>query len=243
MSDDRVAGDLVEVVATMRRELDDLRSTALVRAGRLPTGMVVMSLLPVALPDTLLCRGETRNRADFPVLWDWVQSNDLVTAGWFGAGNGTTTFVLPDWEGLVPIGAGTRGANTYNLGGITGAPSRTIATAQMPAHDHNVGASITGSISGDTHAHGASSAANGGNHGGHFPGSQVVVPEGNVFGVAPWNSGGTGNNAHSHGVTVNDDTHSHGHSLGVSVSEQQIGGTTPLDVRQESVAFNFLIYT
>jgi microcystin-dependent protein len=57
-------------------------------------------------------------------------------------GNGTTTFMLPDLRGRLPIGSGVgAGLSTYDLGEVGGAESVTISALQMPAHTHLVQAS------------------------------------------------------------------------------------------------------
>lgn len=43
-------------------------------------------------------------RAMHPELWRWAVDNDLVRPGLFGAGDGTTTFVLPDFRGRLTSG-------------------------------------------------------------------------------------------------------------------------------------------
>lgn len=52
----------------------------------------------------------------------------------YGAGNGTTTFNLPNWLNRVPIGAG----DLYAVGATGGAASATLAIANLPPHDHPV---------------------------------------------------------------------------------------------------------
>lgn len=62
-------------------------------------------------------------------------------------GNGSTTFMLPDFQGRVCIGAnmGTSGGNglsSYALGQKGGSDSVTLDTTQMPVHSHQAIVSV-----------------------------------------------------------------------------------------------------
>lgn len=52
-------------------------------------------------------------------------------------GNGTTTFGLPDLQGRMPIGQGTGpGLPSHSMGEVSGSPTVTLMTSNMPAHNH-----------------------------------------------------------------------------------------------------------
>jgi microcystin-dependent protein len=54
-------------------------------------------------------------------------------------GDGRTTFALPDLRGRVPIHTGQGpGQPSYPIGSYGGVASVTLATAQMPTHDHTI---------------------------------------------------------------------------------------------------------
>jgi len=69
-------------------------------------------------------------------------------------GNGQTTFALPDLRGRVPVGTGQGpGLPSVNLGEMAGAPTHTLISTEMPAHNHT--AQATGvSSAGNTTAPG-----------------------------------------------------------------------------------------
>lgn len=235
MADDRPVDDPAAQIAQLGRDLEDLRSTLLARLIRRPTGDVEPTVRTSAKPNTLILNGAAVSRTDYPDLWAWVQENSLVITGLFTVGDGSTTFGLPNMAGRVPVGAGTLGSDTYALGLLSGASTRVISTANMPAHDHNVSGGTTNSAGG--HDHDGGTGAAGGNHGGHFPTAQFNAAAGPDLGVAAWN-GGIGNTAHSHGVGSDGD---HTHSL--SISESTVGSGTAFDVRQASIAINWLVWT
>jgi microcystin-dependent protein len=60
-------------------------------------------------------------------------------------GDGVTTFGLPDLRGRFPVHQGTGGGQTVVLGQLAGAETVTLAPAQLPAHAHQISASLTAS--------------------------------------------------------------------------------------------------
>lgn len=76
-----------------------------------------------------LCQGQTlainTNQALFALL------------GTMYGGNGTTTFMLPNFAGRAPMGTGrAAGINSFQLGEITGTTAITCTSANMPMHNH-----------------------------------------------------------------------------------------------------------
>lgn len=134
MADDRPINDPVTELAELRRMYEDMRTTLMTRVQRRPTGTVEGMLLPVAPAGTLLLDGSTKNRGDYPALWAWIVENGLNGGAPFGNGNGSTTFVLPDWRGRVPRGVTSGGTPGQQVG----ADSITLSTAQLPSHTHSI---------------------------------------------------------------------------------------------------------
>lgn len=99
----------------------------------------------------LMCDGSAVSRTTYPELFGVVGTT-------YGAGNGSTTFNLPDMRGRVPAGkddmggssagrlttAGS-GVNGTLLGASGGAQTVTLSTAEMPAHNHSGSTSTDGS--------------------------------------------------------------------------------------------------
>lgn len=57
-------------------------------------------------------------------------------------GNGQTTFALPDLQGRVPIGQGQGpGLPSYSMGEVSGTPTTTLLSANMPQHTHSLNCS------------------------------------------------------------------------------------------------------
>ena len=73
----------------------------------------------------LLCQGQTISRATYAALFDAIGTS-------YGAGDGSTSFDLPDLRTRFPVGVGSGHA----LGSTGGAQTVTLTEAQMPSHDH-----------------------------------------------------------------------------------------------------------
>lgn len=226
MTETRAVEDLTGMVARLQKELADMRSTMGLRTIRRPTGDIEPTIRQTAKSDTLLLQGQTISRTTYAVLWQWVDDNDLVTAGVFGAGDGSTTFVLPDLRGKAAVGATT----VDPLGTSFGSAEVTLTEAMIPLLSDDT------TLSSNPHIHGGSTDTDGG-HSGHFPGSSFNAAAGPDLGLAAWNSGGTGKNHSHHFTSATEDV---GHDHGVT-----LGNASPdsFFVVQPSYAINWLIYT
>lgn len=228
MADDRPIEEPVDQLGRLQRELDDLKGTLLARITRRPTGDMEPTLRTTAKENTLLLQGQTLNRADYPALWQWVQANGLSPAV-FGAGNGTTTFVLPDLRGKAAVGA----TAVDPVGKSFGSATATLTAAMLPQHSHTI------PNQGD-HMH-SWVTAQGGNHPGHHPTSQVSAQGApNALGVSPWNAATAWSETHNHSFDSGwGGEHNHGGATG------NTGSATPASffVVQPSYALNWLIWT
>ena len=199
MADDRPVGDVVDELGALKKLVDDMRTTLMARTSRRPTGDIEPTIRTTAKPDTLILDGSTPLRADYPVLWQWVQDQSLVVTGLFTVGNGTTTFGLPDFRGRVLRGKGAAEA----IGALTGSDSLTLSTAQLPSHTHTAGGA-------GNHGHSFSTDA-AGSHGGHVA-QNLNAATGGVSTITADNTGNSqGNHSHTGGTTnVADHTHTIG---------------------------------
>ena len=120
-----------------------------------------------ATPPTnwMLCNGAAISRATYATLFG-------VIGVAFGAGDGSTTFNLPNLTNRVPLGAGPNPLGTLGGGGAGGTFAYTIATANLPSHAHPIvdvahthGASQPAHVHPDPgHAHSASASQPAHNH-------------------------------------------------------------------------------
>jgi microcystin-dependent protein len=110
----------------------------------------------------LECNGQTVSRSTYAALFAIVGTT-------YGAGDGSSTFGLPDLQDNVPVGksnnkalASTGGANTVtstgNVGGSTA--NATLSTAQLASHSHSGANTGNATVTLGTPAGLAASAAN-----------------------------------------------------------------------------------
>lgn len=120
------------------------------RANGVPVGVVVDYLAPIAPPiGWIACFGQAISRTEYPDLF-------TVLGTFYGAGNGSTTFNIPDFRGRVSAGMDDMGgvnaarlSNQYGsvaqaLGGTLGTSNHVLTAAQMPAHRHQGNTDVAG---------------------------------------------------------------------------------------------------
>lgn len=92
------------------------------------TAGIVMPFAGTTAPQgCLLCDGSAISRTTYAALF-------AVIGTTYGAGDGETTFNIPDLSGRVVIGV----SNTHSLGTTGGSETVTLTDDQLPAHSHVV---------------------------------------------------------------------------------------------------------
>jgi len=134
----------------------------------IPTGTLAPYGGTTAPTGYIFADGSVVSRSTYSALFAVFSTN-------YGAGDGSTTFGLPDLRGIVPVGKDNMGGTSANnitstqadvLGGNFGSESHTLTTSEIPAHTHTydktsltynaagggttVGQTITGTASGST---------------------------------------------------------------------------------------------
>ena len=126
-----------------------------------PIGEIKMWPTTTAPSKFLLCAGQAVSRTGYSALF-------AVLGTQFGAGDGTTTFNVPDLRGRFPLGLDNMGGTSANrvtdaaadtMGGSGGAETVTLTAAQLPAHNHDLyreqgssGGALAGGVSINTAA-------------------------------------------------------------------------------------------
>ena len=124
--------------------------------GGLPTGALTPYCGALAPSGWLLCDGAAVSRSTYAPLFAVLGEN-------FGAGDGATTFNLPDLRGRIPLGLDNLGGMAAGrstdgwasqLGGAGGAESHLLDLNEVPGHTHAPG--TYGADANGAHSHSAS---------------------------------------------------------------------------------------
>jgi microcystin-dependent protein len=169
----------------------------------------------------LLCDGSAVSRTTYANLF-------AVIGTTFGAGDGSTTFNLPDLRGRSPLGAGQgSGLTSRALGQKIGAETHALSINEMPTHNH--GGSTTGGAN-LTHGHSA------GDYGHSHTESYVTISSGGAQGgwgyVGTWAGTSTG---YASIWVSNSGALSHDHTI------PSHGGGQAHNNMQPSTVINFII--
>ena len=100
-----------------------------VSGDTLPIGAFMPYAGAVAPTNWLICDGSAVSRTTYRDLF-----NILGTT--FGAGDGSTTFNLPDLRGKVPVGVDSNDTDFNAIGKTYGEKSHTMTINEMPSHTH-----------------------------------------------------------------------------------------------------------
>lgn len=94
------------------------------------SGVIQMYGGSSAPPGWILCDGSAVSRSTYSTLFGIIGTT-------YGAGDGSTTFNLPDMRGRVPVMKSADSEFT-NMGQKGGEKQHTLSTAEMPAHAHGI---------------------------------------------------------------------------------------------------------
>lgn len=92
-----------------------------------PAGIIMPFAGTVAPENYLFCDGSAVSRTTYATLY-------AVIGDTFGAGDGSSTFNLPDLGGRVPLGV----SQSHALGTTGGSETVTLTESELPAHVHEV---------------------------------------------------------------------------------------------------------
>lgn len=175
----------------------------------LPAGAIVEFGAAAVPPGWLACDGAAVSRTVYARLFAAVGTT-------WGAGNGSTTFNVPDFRGRVPVGVGTgSGLTARTLAASGGAETVQLTEAQMPSHTHTFGSGSAASAGAHTHSvTGTATAVSDHSHSVNAASSGAVgVVANGATGYAqvnPTTTGSAGGHSHSLSATAESDgEHTH----------------------------------
>lgn len=95
-------------------------------------GDLKTSAITSAPPGWLTCDGSAVSRSTYSFLYAAIGVA-------YGAGDGATTFNVPDLRGRVPVGAGTgSGLTARSVGQAGGEETHLLSISEMPSHGHQL---------------------------------------------------------------------------------------------------------
>jgi microcystin-dependent protein len=151
------------------------------KGDSLPIGSIFMFGAMTPPAGCLLCDGSAVSRSTYSTLFGIFGTS-------FGAGNGSSTFNLPDLQGRFPLGAGAgAGLTSRALASKGGEETHALVTGELAAHTHAGVNSHTHPFTGVDHLHSMQNHTHAGvNH---------------LHGMDHYHSIPTGQFSHTHGVS------------------------------------------
>lgn len=135
---------VVDVATTGVSFTGDVAASGAVKQGGfalIPVGFGPAPWSGLSAPDGWVFVGQTLNRADFPALWSFAETEIAGGNTFYTNGNGTTTFTIKSMAGRVPAGKEASasvltstyfGGNSTVLGATGGSESHANTVAQIP---------------------------------------------------------------------------------------------------------------
>lgn len=134
---------------------DSIDRSMLVPVLRRPYGEIAWLATPAVPPGWLVCNGQAVSRSTYAQLYGAIGNI-------WGAGNGVSTFNLPDLRDRSPIGAG----NTYSLGTYPGQAVVNLGSHHHPGAPHTHPGTHSHGVAGHNHAGAAHTHPGSHSHGG-----------------------------------------------------------------------------
>lgn len=211
-----------------------------------PSGTVVSFAGSAAPSGWLLCDGSAVSRTSFSDLFSTIGTL-------YGAGNGSTTFNLPDLRGRTVFGLDNMGGTAANrltttsgissnntLGASGGSQSITLATTNLPSHNHTfTGSQVT--TSSDAHTHNYQDAYfaenfSGGTGGSSRFGTSANTDTDNNF---YWRTSSNTHSTSPSNIATSSDSHSH--TVTASGTIGNTGNSTAFSPLNPAVVLNYII--
>ena len=209
-----------------------------------PSGTVNLYAGATAPTGWLLCDGSAVSRTTYSELFTAIGTQ-------YGAGDGTTTFNVPNLSGKVPVGLDSSDTDFDALGETGGSKTHTLTSAEVPSHNHNAAtnaqsSSNTGNAS-NTYTSGSLNNTNaaarnntGNNSANHTHGGGTTSAHNINYNHSHNNNTQSAN--HSHGTNAVNLDYNHSHGTGDSnksfTVRENLYTNTNTDFRVQDGSYN-----
>jgi len=115
----------------------------------IPAGVITQYGAASAPTGWVLCQGQALSRTN--PLYSRLFTAISTT---YGAGDGTTTYNVPNLQGRIPVGRDSTQTEFDALAETGGSKTSTLSTANLPSHQHGVGTILPSTIADHVHGFG-----------------------------------------------------------------------------------------
>ena len=122
---------------------DDMNEIKTTINTNTPVGCINLYAGSTAPTGWLICDGSAVSRTTYADLFNAIGTS-------YGAGDGSTTFNVPNLKGKVPVGLDLNDTDFDTLGETGGEKTHTLTTQEMPSHTHTPATTINGNSTGYT---------------------------------------------------------------------------------------------
>jgi microcystin-dependent protein len=174
--------------------------------GAAPVGSIMIWAGSTAPTGWLLCDGTAYSTTTYAALYAVIGTT---------YGSGTGTFRVPNLKGRVPVGLDAAQTEFDTRGETGGEKTHTLVTAELPAHNHDVGTLTTASGGSHTHSYTAPNDS---------PTGSKVSPDGcaSCVPITPRTTSGTIASSGAHTHTMSGSTASAGSGTAMNVLQPYI---------------------
>jgi len=214
------------------------------RSNSVTTGSILVFAGSTAPDQYLLCDGSEVARLDYPGLFSIIGIA-------FGAGNGSTTFNLPQMARYILVGSGGTSSVVLNntVGSSGGSESVSLSNTETQGHSHSDSLGTSDNLAAHTHTFTASSVSTDPGHTHDFPsnnsgygftGGSLALYSKTVGGTGtPLTTSSSGAHQHAFGVTSGTESNTHQHTF----TTDSTGAGGAHNNVMPSLVLNFIIKT